>query len=77
MEGYSSLKGTNLRDRTLTDIAGRHAVEPAQVVLRWHLQHGIAVIPKSSHRERITSNFALSGFSLDEAEMARLDALSH
>jgi 2,5-diketo-D-gluconate reductase A len=77
VEGYSSLKGTNLRDRTLTDIAGRHAVEPAQVVLRWHLQHGIAVIPKSSHRERITSNFALSGFSLDEAEMARLDALSH
>jgi 2,5-diketo-D-gluconate reductase A len=77
VEGYSSLKGTNLRDRTLTDIAGRHAVEPAQVVLRWHLQHGIAVIPKSSHRERITSNFALSGFSLDEAEMARLDTLSH
>ena len=77
VEGYSSLKGTNLRDGTLTDIAGRHAVEPAQVVLRWHLQHGIVVIPKSSHRERITSNFALSGFSLDEAEMARLDALSH
>jgi diketogulonate reductase-like aldo/keto reductase len=77
VEGYSSLKGTNLRDRTLTDIAGRHAVESAQVVLRWHLQHGIAVIPKSSHRDRITSNFALSGFSLDETEMARLDALSH
>jgi diketogulonate reductase-like aldo/keto reductase len=76
VEGYSSLKGTNLRDRTLTEIAGRHAVQPAQVVLRWHLQHGIAVIPKSSHRDRIVSNFALSGFSLDEAEMARLDALS-
>jgi 2,5-diketo-D-gluconate reductase A len=76
VEGYSSLKGTNLRDRTITEIAGRHAVGPAQVVLRWHLQHGIAVIPKSSHRERIASNFALSGFVLDQAEMARLDALA-
>jgi len=76
VEGYSSLKGTNLRDRTIAEIAGRHRVEPAQVVLRWHLQHDIVVIPKSTHRERIVSNFALSGFALDEAEMARLDALS-
>jgi diketogulonate reductase-like aldo/keto reductase len=76
VEGYSSLNGTNLRDRTLTEIAGRHGVQPAQVVLRWHLQHGIAVIPKSSHRERITSNFALFGFALDDSEMTRLDALS-
>jgi 2,5-diketo-D-gluconate reductase A len=76
VEGYSSLKGTNLRDRAITAIAGHHSVEPAQVVLRWHLQHGIVVIPKSTHRERIVSNFALSGFELDDAEMARLDALS-
>ena len=75
-EGYSSLKRTNLRDRTITEIAGRYGVEPAQVVLRWHLQHGVAVIPKSGHRERIASNLALSGFSLDDAEMARLDDLS-
>src|ERR1700744_1483913 len=76
VEGYSSLKGTNLRDRTITEIAGHHGVEPAQVVLRWHLQHGIVVIPKSTHRDRIEANFALSGFALDDDEMARLDALS-
>lgn len=76
VEGYSSLKGTNLRDRTITGIAGQHAVEPAQVVLRWHLQHGIVVIPKSTHRDRIESNLNLSGFALDDDEMARLDALS-
>jgi diketogulonate reductase-like aldo/keto reductase len=76
VEGYSSLKGTNLRDRTITEIAAAHQVEPAQVVLRWHLQHDIAVIPKSSHRDRIESNFALSGFTLDDAEMTRLDALA-
>ena len=76
VEGYSSLKGTNLRDRTITEIAGHHGVEPAQVVLRWHLQHGIVVIPKSTHRDRIEANFALSGFALDDDEMARLDGLS-
>jgi 2,5-diketo-D-gluconate reductase A len=75
-EGYSSLKGTNLRDRTIAEIAAAHQVEPAQVVLRWHLQHDIAVIPKSSHRDRIESNFALHGFTLDDAEMTRLDALA-
>jgi 2,5-diketo-D-gluconate reductase A len=76
VEGYSSLKGTNLRDRTITAIAGHHAVGPAQIVLRWHLQHGIVVIPKSTHRDRIEANFALSGFALDDDEMAQLDALS-
>jgi diketogulonate reductase-like aldo/keto reductase len=76
VEGYSSLKGTNLRDRTIAEIAAAHQVEPAQVVLRWHLQHDIAVIPKSSHRDRIESNFALYGFTLDDAEMNRLDALA-
>src|ERR1700759_3419050 len=76
VEGYSSLKGTNLRDRTITEIAAAHQVEPAQVVLRWHLQHDIAIIPKSSHRDRIDANFALYGFALDDAEMTRLDSLS-
>ena len=47
-EGYSSLKGTNLRDRTLVQVAEKHSVTPAQVVLRWHLRRGIPVIPKSA-----------------------------
>jgi len=76
VEGYSSLKGTNLRDTTLLRIAGRNQVTPAQVVLRWHLQHGIPVIPKSASPERIASNFALQGFSLTAGDMERLDGLS-
>ncbi len=76
VEGYSSLKGTNLRDRTLVQIAEHHSVSPAQVVLRWHLQHGIPVIPKSADPERIASNFELFGFSLSSDEMGRLDGLS-
>lgn len=74
--GYSSLKGTNLRDKTLVQVAEQHSVTPAQVVLRWYLQHGIPVIPKSAGPERIGANFALFGFSLSDDEMARLDALS-
>ncbi len=76
VEGYSSLKGTNLRDQTLVRIAERHRVSPAQIVLRWHLQHGIPVIPKSAQPARIASNFALVGFSLSADEMRRLDGLS-
>jgi 2,5-diketo-D-gluconate reductase A len=76
VEGYSPLKSTNLRDPTLTQIAERHQVTPAQVVLRWHIQHGIPVIPKSAQPDRIASNFALFAFSLSPEEMSALDHLS-
>jgi 2,5-diketo-D-gluconate reductase A len=50
-------------------------VTPAQVVLRWHLELGITVIPKSARPERIASNLDLSGFSLTPEEVARLNRL--
>jgi 2,5-diketo-D-gluconate reductase A len=75
VEGYSSLKATRLRDPALTEIAARHQVTPAQVVLRWHLEHGITVIPKSANPDRIRSNFDLFTFSLPPAEVAQLDHL--
>ena len=75
VEGYSPLKGTRLRDRTLREIADAHDVTPAQVVLRWHVQLGIIVIPRSSRPERIAENFDLSGFSLTDDEMDRLAKL--
>ena len=76
VEGYSPLKGTNLSDPVLVDIAKAHGVTPAQVVLRWHLEHGITVIPKSVHPERIAANFDLMRFSLDQDQVAEVDALS-
>ncbi len=75
VEGYSSLKGTKLRDPVLSEIAARHGVTPAQVVLRWQLELGITVIPKSVRPERIESNLDLFGFSLSAEEMARLNRL--
>ena len=76
VEGYSPLKDTNLNDSVLTEIARAHGVTPAQVVLRWHLQHDIVVIPKSSDPKRIASNLDLFGFALEPREMARIDALA-
>jgi len=45
------------------------------VIIRWHLQHEVVVIPKSRERERITSNAAVDGFALDPTDMAELDSL--
>lgn len=75
LEGYSPLKGTRLRHPVLAEIARRHGVTAAQVVLRWHLEHGIPVIPKSAKRERIAANFDLSGFALSADEVARIDGI--
>jgi 2,5-diketo-D-gluconate reductase A len=76
VEGYSPLKDTNLNDPVLTDIAWAHSVTPAQVVLRWHLEHGIAVIPKSANPKRIATNLDLFGFSLSAEEVAAIDGLA-
>jgi 2,5-diketo-D-gluconate reductase A len=76
VEGYSPLKDTDLNDRVLTEIAWAHSVTPAQVVLRWHLEHGIAIIPKSADPKRIAINLDLFRFSLDPAEVARIDGLA-
>jgi diketogulonate reductase-like aldo/keto reductase len=76
VEGYSSLKNTNLDDPVLAKVAAAHGVTPAQVVLRWHLEHDVTVIPKSAHPDRITANFDLVGFSLTPQEVASIDDLS-
>ncbi|MFI6348699.1 aldo/keto reductase [Streptomyces sp. NPDC050560] len=75
-EAWSPLaQGALLKADTVTGIAGRHGVTPAQVVLRWHLQIGNVVIPKSVTPERIRQNIDVFGFELDESELAAIDAL--
>jgi diketogulonate reductase-like aldo/keto reductase len=76
VEGYSPLKGTNLADPVLAGIAAEHGVTPAQVVLRWHVEHRIPVIAKSAQAARIAANIDVLGFSLSAEEMARIDGLS-
>ena len=60
---------------TITGIAEKYDVSPAQVVLRWHLQLGNVVIPKSVTPERIQSNFEVFGFELADDDMSAIDAL--
>lgn len=75
LEGYSPFKTTRLGDPVLTDIADVHNVSPAQVVVRWHIQHGIVVIPKSVTPARIRSNADVFGFELTDDEMSVIDAM--
>jgi len=56
--------------------AAAHGVSPAQVILRWHLQNGLVVIPKSNSRERMAQNFDLFGFELTDDEVAAISALN-
>jgi 2,5-diketo-D-gluconate reductase A len=76
VEGYSGLKNTDLNNPVLTEIAQRHGVTPAQVVLRWHLEHDIVILPRSSRRERIATNFDLQGFDLTADDVTAVDALT-
>jgi len=76
LEAYSPLgTGRHLSDSTVTQIAERAGRTPAQVLLRWCVQRGLPVIPKSTHRERIEENMRVFDFTLSDEEMAELDAL--
>lgn len=64
-----------LADPTIGEIAGAHGKSPAQVMLRWHLQQGRSVIPKSVTLARIAENFDVFDFELDPQQLAAIDAL--
>jgi diketogulonate reductase-like aldo/keto reductase len=76
LEAYSPLgTGRHISDATVRRIADRTQRTPAQVLLRWCLQHEVPVISKSTHRERIAENGQIFDFTLSEADIAALDAL--
>jgi 2,5-diketo-D-gluconate reductase A len=75
LEGYSALRGGTLQHPAIVEIAERIGRTPAQVIVRWHLQHQVVVIPKSVHPERIRSNADVAGFSLTDEDMTILDGL--
>ena len=57
------------------EVADRLGRTPAQVIIRWHLQHGVVVIPKSRQADRIRSNADVAGFELYRDDMQAIDAL--
>jgi diketogulonate reductase-like aldo/keto reductase len=77
VEAYSPLeRGRGLSDPVVAAVAGRVGRSPAQVMLRWALQHGMVVIPKSARRERIVENAAVFDFELPPEEMDALDRIA-
>jgi diketogulonate reductase-like aldo/keto reductase len=76
LEAYSPLgTGRHLASDTVGRIGRRQERTPAQVLLRWCIERGIPVIPKSTHRERIAENAEVFNFRLSEEDIAELDAL--
>jgi diketogulonate reductase-like aldo/keto reductase len=75
LEGYSPLKRSDLGNAVLAEIAAAHGKTAAQIILRWHAEHGFVVLPRSQRRERIEENFAIFDFELTPEELRRLDTL--
>ncbi|WP_111118757.1 aldo/keto reductase, partial [Bordetella holmesii] len=77
-ESWSPLgQGGATHDPTIADIAQRLGKTAAQVILRWHLQSGLIVIPKSVTPARIKANIDVFGFELSSADMQAIDGLSN
>ena len=78
IESWSPLGGGRaLDDVTLGEIAKKHGKSAAQVIIRWHLQEGLIVIPKSTHKDRIEQNLAVLDFELDAADLQKIRGLDN
>jgi diketogulonate reductase-like aldo/keto reductase len=73
--GWGEGRRSVLGDPTIAAIAAEHGRTPAQVMLRWQLQHGRSAIPKSTNPARIAENFAVFDFELTPEQLGRIDAL--
>ncbi len=78
LEAYSPLsRGRKLDNPTLVAIAERYSKTPAQIMIRWVLQHKVIVIPKSANEKRIKENADIFDFNLSEEDMNNLDSLNY
>ena len=76
IESWSPLgSGRLLQDPAIESIARKHGKSVAQTIIRWHLQEGLIVIPKSVHKERIVSNFDVVGFELDAEDLKTIKGM--
>jgi diketogulonate reductase-like aldo/keto reductase len=77
LEAWSPLvEGRALTDATIVDISKRYDKTPAQILIRWDLQHKVVTIPKSRHRHRIVENAQVFDFRLSDEDMAVINSLN-
>jgi diketogulonate reductase-like aldo/keto reductase len=76
LEGFSAIRLTALDDPRLVMVAAAHEVTTAQVLVRWHIQHGVVVLPRSVRAERVRENFSVWDFELTADELALIDAMA-
>lgn len=76
VEAYAPLvRALRMQHPTIVSLATKYACTPAQLLVRWSLQHGYVPLPKSVRRERIRENAGIGGFEIDGADMAAMDGL--
>lgn len=77
IEAYSPLShGTTLKDKKLGDVAKKYDCSPAQIMIRWGIQKGVVIIPKSKNPDRIKENGNVFNFKISDADMKALDDLN-
>ena len=76
IEAYAPLvRGMRMRHPEIVGLAKRYGASPAQLLVRWSLQHDMVTLPKSARRERLVENASVDGFEISEEDMAVLDGL--
>ena len=77
IQAYSPLtRARRLDDPTLREIAGRYSRTPAQLLIRWNLQHDVVPIPKANQRDHLTEDIAVFDFEITDEDMARFDEMN-
>lgn len=75
LQSYTPItKGAKLKDKRLVQVAGKYGKTPAQIILRWNIQHGVSTIPKSANPERQKENFGIFDFNISEEDMRSIDS---
>jgi diketogulonate reductase-like aldo/keto reductase len=76
VEAYAPLaKGLRMKHPRIVELSKKYSCTPAQLMIRWSLQHGYVPLPKSVRKERIVENAQVEDFEIDEDDMKALDAL--
>lgn len=76
VEAYAPLaRAMRMRHPAIVEFANKYACTPAQLFVRWSLQHGMVTLPKSAKRERLVENIKVNGFEISEADVAEMDGL--